>query len=71
MLIENQSGNCLVNTENVTMLEYDEEYRIIADFSNNSAVVLGKYDNEYRANEVLEKIAQCYGAINTFVMPEK
>lgn len=71
MLIENQSGDKLVNTENATMIYIDDEYNVLAEFTNNRYVILGNYDNEYRANEVLEKIAQCYGAINTFVMPEK
>jgi len=37
----------------------------------NAEIELGNYKNEYRAEEVLKKIAQSYGAISTFPMPEE
>lgn len=69
MLIMAQT-EILVNSEHIKDI-YFEEGQIIADCIDNREIILGDYKNEYRAEEVLQKIAQSYGAINTFYMPEE
>jgi hypothetical protein len=69
MLIVAQT-DLIVNVDHVKDI-YLDEGRIYADFIDNSEFMLGEYGNEHRAAEVLEQIAQSYGAVKTFRMPEE
>lgn len=69
MLIVAQT-DLIVNVDHVKDI-YIDEGRIYADFIDNSEFMLGEYKNEYRAGEVLEQIAQSYGAVKTYRMPKE
>lgn len=60
----------LVNCDNAKVM-YFEEGKIYAEFIDGSELILGDYKNEYRAEQVLEHIASCVGAISTYMMPKE
>lgn len=60
----------LVNADAIR-IAYFEEGRIYAEFVDGSELMLGEYGNEYRAEQVLEHIASCVGAISTYMMPKE
>lgn len=71
MLIYTQS-EILVNSEHIKWIWFDEDNgRITAYMIDNTTIVLGTYGNGYEAEQIMQKIAQSYGAINTFTMPHR
>ena len=66
MIIVNQEKRIL-NYDNVVDIDKtfgnEKDISIIATTTNDDAIVLGEYDTEKRANEVLSEIVKCY--VNT------
>lgn len=60
----------LVNCDN-TKVMYFVEGKIYAEFIDGSEIELADFKNEYRAEQVLEAIAHCVGAISTYMMPKE
>lgn len=69
MLIVAQT-DLIVNVDHVKDI-YLDNGKILAEFDDNTEIMLGEYGNNYRAGEVLEQIAQSYGAVKTYRMPEE
>ena len=60
----------LVNCDNAKVMYFDEG-KIYAEFIDGSEIELANFKNEYRAEQVLEAIANCVGAISTYMMPKE
>ena len=60
----------LVNCDNAKVMYFDEG-KIYAEFIDGSEIELANFKNEYRAEQVLEHIASCVGAISTYMMPKE
>ncbi len=82
MIIVSQNKKTILNLDNVSSIEIDDEEnnrKIYASCNNNDLVELGEYESEARAKEVLQEIEKCYlsGAMvecNGYIcyeMPEK
>ncbi len=69
MLIVAQT-DLIVNVDHVKDI-YLDNGKILAEFDDNTEIMLGDYGNDNRAGEILELIAERYGAINSFKMPEE
>ena len=76
MLIMNQKRTRLTNLDNVVAIVKDitsDEGKIQywADTTTNDTFKIGEYENTPEHENMLDRIAQCAGAINVFYMPEE
>ena len=80
MIIRSQGKTKIVNFDNVKAIEielgsrtyYNDFYKVMAIMSDNIFVLLGSYDTEDIAKEVLEEIIKCVTInLNIFDMPEE
>ena len=80
MIIRSQGKTKIVNFDNVKTIEielgsrtyYNDFYKVMAIMSDNIFVLLGSYDTEDIAKEVLEEIIKCVAVnLDIFDMPEE
>ena len=76
MLIFTQERNKLINSNCVSYFDVDtlgdgNSNSVYANFENDAPICLGTYILVQEAKQVLDKIAQSYGAINIFYMPKE
>lgn len=76
MLIVTQNRKQIINLDNVTVITKDateDESKIEywADTISNDTIKLGEYNNTPEHENQIERIAEVYGAINTYVMPKE
>lgn len=76
MLIVNQERNELINLDNVSFIAQievaeDNTIEYVAYTIDDCKFHLGKYEDTPEHENILDKIAQCAGAINVFYMPEE
>ena len=80
MIIRSQGKTKIVNFDNVKAIEiefgsrtyYNDFYKVMAIMSDNIFVLLGSYNTEDIAKEVLEEIIKCVTInLNIFDMPEE
>lgn len=65
-------GGTLVNGDNIKWITFGEEDgMIIAYMMDNTSIVLGDYRNGYETEQVMLKLAQSFGAISCYKMPER
>ena len=70
MIIVNRKRDIIINFSNVLSI-YIQDKNVQALISGiEEALILGKYDTEERAKEVLEEIAIAYANITTMSMPK-
>lgn len=76
MLIINQDRTQLINLNNITAVVKEEmeeldKIQYWVDTISNDTIKLGEYEDTPEHKNLIEKIAQCAGAINVFYMPEE
>ena len=80
MIIRSQGKTKIVNFDNVKAIEIElgsrtycnDFYKVMAIMSDNIFVLLGSYDTEDIAKEVLEEIIKCVAVnLDIFDMPEE
>lgn len=76
MLILTQDRNQIINLDNVTSIIKDttldkSKIQYWVDTTTNDTTKLGEYKNTPEHENQIERIAEVYGAINCYVMPEE
>lgn len=76
MLILNQDRTELINLDNVSFIAQtevpeDDTIEYVCYTTDDCKFHLGKYEDTPEHENILDKIAQCAGAINVFYMPEE
>lgn len=74
MFIISQDRTELINLDNVVAVVMEEvpeldQITYWVDTISNDTIPLGKYEDTPEHENIIEKIAQCTGAINVFYMP--
>ena len=79
MIIISQDKTTIINFDNVHLITKNDDSPYIFARTNVAEVMLGKYETEERALEVLDDLARVYGLQskdmnylnNAFIMPEE
>lgn len=65
------NGREAFNIDLAKYVTFNDVGDVFIVYSDNTSYLIENYKNEARAEEVVEKILQSYGAISCFTVPEE